>query len=724
MGWAVLALGQLTACGGGGSGGGLTDGGPRHIVGDDEDDEEIPVEEDSGPASKPDAGGSPEAAVDAGSGSDADANVDVPDTGCVPKGCLELGVECGAATDGCGGTIEDCGKCKAPETCGAVTPNMCDCQAKTCDQLSAERSVKVCGAVQDGCGVTIQCGDDSVCGANKTCGGGGGANQCGCTANPNPCADKECGSASDGCGATVQCGTTCSANRTCDSQQICACKTVDATFCTGKCGPQQTPDGCTIDCGACLATCAVGAGVPCGGTGAAACICPAGAAAGTQDDEVCLNGQCCVPQSILETCGTAQCGSKTNNCGQIIQCGGCTGGNVCTQEQCISPQKAALLGDYALRNEAWVVVSGFSTRNESISYVNVRLNAQGNLSFTETSCGNRAFLGGAKTSAADVGPDKATKLESITSLLQVPGTVAGLVGPSEWIREAAPAATNTLGWRRKRPTYCPVPAVGGTPTPADSSAPGYALDPAIDVISTRAKKPWLGGTDCLCPEQELAKRGTCTTGTAAEQAACKLKWCQTGTPEERATCVTDWADNKLPFGVAKTVPDSDVTDCRVVDDDKDQKPALSVSAKADVLGIVFEAEVRTATITAVRYWGGIDLTPAKRHFGVSLDQADSTGTNVACQGAEILCSASPGQFCPAIISGRRSNPVDFVPVNPATLKSTGNDEAHDGPCFRIWADKANLFGHIYSTFDDEPIVQPTKSTCKAYPPGPVSTPAP
>lgn len=49
-------------------------------------------------------------------------------SGCVAKSCTELGLECGAASNGCGGMV-DCGFCAAGQVCGASTPNMCGMSA-------------------------------------------------------------------------------------------------------------------------------------------------------------------------------------------------------------------------------------------------------------------------------------------------------------------------------------------------------------------------------------------------------------------------------------------------------------------------------------------------------------------------------------------------------------------------------------------------------------------
>jgi hypothetical protein len=44
---------------------------------------------------------------------------------CTPGSCASLGYNCGAATDGCGGMLANCGTCTAPLVCGAGKPNVC-----------------------------------------------------------------------------------------------------------------------------------------------------------------------------------------------------------------------------------------------------------------------------------------------------------------------------------------------------------------------------------------------------------------------------------------------------------------------------------------------------------------------------------------------------------------------------------------------------------------------
>jgi hypothetical protein len=44
---------------------------------------------------------------------------------CQPKTCDQLGARCGAIDDGCGQML-DCGECPAGQACGARMPNRCD----------------------------------------------------------------------------------------------------------------------------------------------------------------------------------------------------------------------------------------------------------------------------------------------------------------------------------------------------------------------------------------------------------------------------------------------------------------------------------------------------------------------------------------------------------------------------------------------------------------------
>jgi hypothetical protein len=90
---------------------------------------------------------------------------------CTPTNCAAADAECGLIGDGCGKVV-DCGPCTAPgETCGgAGVPNECGtgtggCKAITCDSQGVQ-----CGAASDGCGGVLDCGgcmQGSVCEQGK-----------------------------------------------------------------------------------------------------------------------------------------------------------------------------------------------------------------------------------------------------------------------------------------------------------------------------------------------------------------------------------------------------------------------------------------------------------------------------------------------------------------------------------------------------------------------------
>ncbi|MBA2663173.1 MAG: carboxypeptidase regulatory-like domain-containing protein [Bradymonadaceae bacterium] len=103
---------------------------------------------------------------------------------CTPQGCN--GAVCGPVSDGCGGTIASCGTCGPNEVCGTgATRGQCgptDCVKLTCADYG--NSIN-CGPASDGCGgVTANCG---TCQEPEICGGGGIANVCGATVRDGPC---------------------------------------------------------------------------------------------------------------------------------------------------------------------------------------------------------------------------------------------------------------------------------------------------------------------------------------------------------------------------------------------------------------------------------------------------------------------------------------------------------------------------------------------------------
>ncbi len=95
-----------------------------------------------------------------------------------PLTCAEQGISCGLAGDGLG-DILDCGTCAPPTACGGGgVPGQCGAQGGMdgCAPQACGTPGIACGAAADGCGGTLDCG---ACAAPATCGGGGVAGQCG-----------------------------------------------------------------------------------------------------------------------------------------------------------------------------------------------------------------------------------------------------------------------------------------------------------------------------------------------------------------------------------------------------------------------------------------------------------------------------------------------------------------------------------------------------------------
>ncbi|PYN96566.1 MAG: hypothetical protein DMD91_21045 [Candidatus Rokuibacteriota bacterium] len=95
----------------------------------------------------------------------------LPPPVCARVTCASLGKNCGAISDGCGGTLT-CGGCTAPQSCGGGgVANVCGpCTATT----SCAAQAATCNAIPDGCG-WVACG---TCAAPQVCGGGGNPTVC------------------------------------------------------------------------------------------------------------------------------------------------------------------------------------------------------------------------------------------------------------------------------------------------------------------------------------------------------------------------------------------------------------------------------------------------------------------------------------------------------------------------------------------------------------------
>jgi hypothetical protein len=263
--------------------------------------------------------------------------------GCTASNCTGLGKNCGSLPDGCGGTLS-CGTCTSPQTCGVVTPNVCGCVSEN-DAAFCSRLGKNCGPVtaNDNCGsprTVSSCGTCS--GTGVTCGGGGTANVCGCTPQSDlalcSSVSKNCGTitANDNCGTSrtvPSCGTCTGTGVSCGgggTANVCGCTAeTDLGFCTrlGKnCGNVTANNNCgtnrTVNCGTCSGT-----GVTCGGGGTVnVCGCTA-----ETDPAFCTRlGKNCGNVTANDNCG----GSRTAGCGTCaapLTCAGATPSvaNVC-----------------------------------------------------------------------------------------------------------------------------------------------------------------------------------------------------------------------------------------------------------------------------------------------------------------------------------------------------------------------------------------------------------
>ncbi|MEM9192288.1 MAG: hypothetical protein AAGF12_24150 [Myxococcota bacterium] len=227
-------------------------------------------------------------------------------TGCRPVTCEFGGWNCGSRDDGCGGVLE-CGRCEAPDVCGAVFPNLCSCVPETCEELGAE-----CGPQDDGCGGMIPfCG---ACDAPAECDGA----RCACT--PRVCQPNECGMPSDGCGAILDCGGCAAPTPNCGldemlgyavcSTEACIPKTVDEICIGGACG--RIGDGCggTVNCRGCPVAQTCGGGGVENMCGCTPRTCDAVGAECGSIDQRCGLGTVVCPN----TCGDQQACNNSNRC--------------------------------------------------------------------------------------------------------------------------------------------------------------------------------------------------------------------------------------------------------------------------------------------------------------------------------------------------------------------------------------------------------------------------
>ena len=148
---------------------------------------------------------------------------------CIPTTCAAERKNCGAIDNGCGGKLH-CGNCNAPSTCGGDgIENVCGASGRQCIPTTCTAEGKNCGTIDNGCGGKIHCGN---CNAPYTCGGSGIENICGsctpaCISTTCTAEGKNCGTIDNGCGGKIHCGN-CNAPNTCGgggTENVCGTPT-------------------------------------------------------------------------------------------------------------------------------------------------------------------------------------------------------------------------------------------------------------------------------------------------------------------------------------------------------------------------------------------------------------------------------------------------------------------------------------------------------------------
>lgn len=242
--------------------------------------------------------------------------------------CADLDAECGVAKNSCGEYL-DCPDglpkgCPEGKECDPNTNKCRDCQDVTCQDLGYECGVAWLGCGEDTPANYVDCGScaDAPGGTPRTC--NDVFRTCEPVGTPKSASELceaakaksglECGIISDGHGGTVNC----------DSIPGFGCKAGESCGVRGianRCDAKATPDECKAlgkNCGEITSVC-TGEKIQCGD-------CTGG--------EVCNpNGVCgppCAPKTCADDFATFACGTFDDGCGGTVTCGTCPGG-VCDQ---------------------------------------------------------------------------------------------------------------------------------------------------------------------------------------------------------------------------------------------------------------------------------------------------------------------------------------------------------------------------------------------------------
>lgn len=524
---------------------------------------------DGGPPSALDATVSIDASLDA-------TTVVVPDASeCIAMGCEELGYECGQTVDNCGNPLDcnlqdNASPCAPPARCGGdpdLGANKCGCKprADACTELGAQ-----CGAI-DECGMIIECGscsDGQLCLSNK----------CACTPISDPCGGKVCGMAPDGCGQMVACGANngeCAVGTCDDASGQCGCRP-RTEACAGKTGA-ITENGCSYNCDV-----------------------------------------ACVPDNAA-ACAGAECGTATNNCGDIISCGAaagaCGAGLSCAGPQFIADstlpaRTAAYQGGYCIPSNAAKLIGKYAARAHGF-----RLAGNTLLSFV-----NRAEAVSLITMQYSLASQR-VRMRDV-------GCVATTVAAPDFALGARSIIQN---YKELEPVEIDLTLAGDRWTRGDIPHPvlGYGLPNGYTV-----------GMPAFCVGRE---------GQEVELPASDPRR-DTFWSDNRCTCPAAATANSMPESVYST---SVARDCRIVDSDGDGKPGFSAYARASVIAsTLYNANISHGTWTGVIQddgyhvgWVGETVQPMERAV------LGCSATGGACSEPSIDCGCSENQ-----------QPVQFVPL--------------------------------------------------------------
>ncbi len=279
--------------------------------------------------------GGPEQPDDTLLGADASA------ASCRALTCEQARAECGLIGDGCGGVV-DCGACGAGQFCGVLKPSRCASASELCAPLTPDEACvdKSCGAAGDGCGGTIDCGscaDDEVCGLVTPfeCAPAPEFSAQSCPAELGNCEEQgvECGFAGNGCGEVIDCNQEVGG---CLADEVCGAETVGRCGLPPDCLPLSAAEACDGRCGFVSNGCGVevdGGLIDCSALGF-----------GCADDEICggagvanecaTTAEVCSPITAQQACEDKQCGAVSDGCSGSVGCGTCAAGTTCREGSC------------------------------------------------------------------------------------------------------------------------------------------------------------------------------------------------------------------------------------------------------------------------------------------------------------------------------------------------------------------------------------------------------